>query len=60
MVDDADSIRHFFRNAQLMRGNEYRHAEQGAFFQNVFEHARVVRVESNHGLIEDKYFGVVQ
>src|SRR5262245_61956231 len=60
LMDNPDAIGHFFGDAQLMRGDENRHPRARAFLQNVFYHAGMMRVETDHGLVDHKDFRVVQ
>ncbi len=54
------AVGHFLRHAQLMRGNEDGHAGQRAFLENIFHHARVLRIEADHRLVNHEHFRFVQ
>src|SRR5688572_16230354 len=44
-MHDADAVGHFFGDAELVRGNENGHSAEGALFEDVFQGARVMRIE---------------
>ena len=59
-MNDADAIRHFLGDAELMRGEEDRHALERAFLENILHHARVMRIEPDHRLVDHEHLRVVQ
>ena len=51
-MHNADAISHLLSDAELVGGDEHRHASIGLLAQDVLEHSGVLRVEPDHRLIE--------
>jgi hypothetical protein len=60
LMNDPDSIGHFFGDAELMSGNENSHSLKGTFFENVLDDTDMLRVEPDHWFVDDKHFRIVQ
>ena len=60
LMDDADAVRHFLGHAELVGGEKDRHPLQGALLEDVLHHARVMRIEAHHWLVDHKHLGIVQ
>ena len=58
-MHDADLVGHFFGNVELVGGKENGHPLFCPFFEDIFDDARVLRVEADHGFVDDEHFGIV-
>ena len=59
-MNDADAIGHLLRDAQLMGRDKDRHALVRFFFEQVLQHAGVMRIESDHRFVHHENFRLVQ
>ena len=59
-VNDADAVGHFLGHAQFVRGQQHGHALARTFLQHVLHHPRMLRIKTDHGLVNHKHLRVVQ
>jgi hypothetical protein len=59
-MDDSHSVCHLVGDTGLMSAEEDGHAPIRSFAQGVLDHPGVVRIEADHGFIDDEDFGIVE
>src|SRR5436305_1274381 len=59
-MNDADAVGDFFRDAQLVRGEEDRHAGLGAGAELLLDDAGVGRIEADHRFINHEHLWIVK
>src|SRR5436189_6285179 len=55
LMNNADSVSHFFGDAELMGRKKNRHAGARTLFQNILDDAAMLRVQTDHGFIDNEY-----
>ena len=58
-MDDADAVREFVGNIDLVGAQEDGHAGAGPLTKQVLHHPRVVRIQPDHGFIDDEHLRLV-
>ena len=59
-MNNADTVRHFFGDAELMGRKKNRHAGARTLFQNILDDAAMLRVQADHGFINDEDLRLVE